>query len=267
MGITHLVARESTDTNLVDEHPACEPVIDDAAPFMTPAQRTGREAHQREGSDRRIRSMTADTGHTCRVTTGSPLDVVTYGSGLPSEAELRLCGDLSGGRRAVELGVSDERNSIAFATLGAKAIAVDPDPERIASLRRTATERGLHIECHVGELADLGFVTSGSVEVVVAHRTLAEVDDLGRLLRQVHRVLRPSHSFVLAIAHPFHALIDELGHGRVPTPYGEAERTIGDWFVALNRTNFRVDTMLELGSTPGTPAPSTLILRAHKEGS
>jgi 16S rRNA U1498 N3-methylase RsmE len=43
-------------------------------------------------------------------------------------------------------------------------------------------------------------------------------------------------------------------------------RTIGDWFIHLSRANFRVDQILELGVSDITPVPTTLILRARKEG-
>jgi hypothetical protein len=35
MGIADLLARDASDTNLVDEHPARQPVVDDAAAFRT----------------------------------------------------------------------------------------------------------------------------------------------------------------------------------------------------------------------------------------
>ena len=57
---------------------------------------------------------------------------IIYGSGIPDDRELRLCGDVTDGWRAVELGVSPWRNAVTFAANGAKAIAVDPDPERLA---------------------------------------------------------------------------------------------------------------------------------------
>jgi len=43
----------------------------------------------------------------------------------PDDRELRLCGDISGGKRAIELGISRHQNAIAFALAGAKSIAVD----------------------------------------------------------------------------------------------------------------------------------------------
>lgn len=211
---------------------------------------------------RRIPSPVTTARHTVHVTGARNHTIITFGSDLPGDDELRLCGDLAGGRRAIELGVSDNINAIAFALAGAKSIAVDPDPTRIESLRATAASHDLHIECHVAELADLGFATSGSVELVVADHTLVDVDDLGRLLRQVHRVLKPSHPFVLAVEHPFDEVIRDDTRS-----YGTGARTVGEWFTALARANFRVDTVHELGTNGEHRAPTTLVLRARKEGS
>lgn len=185
---------------------------------------------------------------------------ISYGPGTPGDDELRLCGDVSDGKRAVELGISPWFNSIAFARAGAKAIAVDPDAERIAETRRRAADAEVPVQCMETDFADLGEITSGTCEVVLAAQTIGGVDDLGRLLRQVHRVLKPSMPFVISMSHPFAAV--SADH-----PYGTAERTLGSWFTALNRANFRVDHVLELGASSSTPAPTTLILRARKEGS
>jgi hypothetical protein len=50
-------------------------------------------------------------------------------------------------------------------------------------------------------------------------------------------------------------------------PYGTGARTIGEWFTALTRSNFRIDQLHELGATAHSPAPAALVLRARKEGS
>jgi len=192
--------------------------------------------------------------------TGTVAANITYGTGVPGDAELKLCGDVSDGRRAVELGVSEWFNSLVFASAGAKAIAVDPDPERISELRRRADAAEVTVQCIEADLADLGDITSGTCDVVVAAQTVNGVDDLGRLLRQVHRILIPSMPFVIALPHPFDAVSAEH-------PYGAHVRTVGDWFTALGRANFRVDQLRELGVGPGQAVPTTLILRARKEGS
>ena len=146
---------------------------------------------------------------------------VTYGAGVPGDDELHLLGDVAGGRRVVELGIAG--NAVALAEAGAKAIALDPDPDRIADLRGDAARAGVSVECHHGELADLGFAPSGTIDVVVANHTLDDDPDLGRTLRQVHRVLKPGAPFVLAMAHPFAAvgttrrpLRRRPAHGRRP---------------------------------------------------
>jgi SAM-dependent methyltransferase len=191
---------------------------------------------------------------------------IRFGRDIPDDRELRLCGDISDGKRALELGVSRELNAIAFALAGAKAIAVDPSADRIAEVRAAAAKAEVSVECHQSDLADLGFATSASTSLVVANHTLTDVDDLGRLLRQVHRVLRASHPFVISVPHPFAGVHTSDQYGSKVHPYGSVGRTIGDWFVHLGRANFRVDQILELGVSEISPVPTTLVIRARKEG-
>jgi SAM-dependent methyltransferase len=191
---------------------------------------------------------------------------ISFGRDIPDDNELRLCGDLSDGRRALELGISRDQNAIAFAHLGAKSIAVDPDADAVEALRQLAAKAEVTVECHVTDLADLGFATSGSIAAVVANHTIIEVDDLGRLLRQVHRVLKASHPFVISMPHPFAGVHSTDEYGSKVVPYGTVGRTIGDWFIQLSRANFRVDQILELGVSEISPVPTTLVLRAMKEG-
>ena len=186
---------------------------------------------------------------------------VSYGAGIPGEDRLRLIGDVSG-HRVIELGIAG--NGVALARLGAKAIALDPDPDRIADLRAAATTAGVAVECHRGELADLGFAPSGTIDVVIASHTLDHEDDLGRTLRQVHRVLKPGAPFVIAMGHPFADLTGPAAAGR---RYGDDRRTIGDLLTALARTNFRIEAFHELGMDEATPAPTTLVVKTRKEGS
>ena len=108
--------------------------------------------------------------------------------------------------------------------------------------------------------------TSGSVSLVVANHTLAEVDDLGRQLRQVHRVLKASHPFVLSMPHPFAGVHSNDEYGSKVLPYGTVGRTIGEWHMHLSRANFLVDHIVELGVSEISPVPTTLVLRARKEG-
>ena len=74
----------------------------------------------------------------------------------------------------------------------------------------------------------------------------------------MHRILIPSMPFVVSVTHPFSVVSDA-------TPYGVTARSISDWFTSLGRSNFRVDRVDEVGSSGNVP--STLIMRARKEGS
>jgi SAM-dependent methyltransferase len=201
-----------------------------------------------------------------RQTGGVTTPAIRFGRDLPDEHELRLCGDIGDGKRALELGVSREQNALAFATAGARAIAVDPDPDKIEALRTAAAAAEVTVQGIVSELADLGQISSASLDLVVADHTLVDVDDLGRLLRQVHRVLKSARPFVISVPHPFAGVHSSDEYGSKVLPYGTVGRTIGDWFIHLSRANFRVDQILELGVSDISPVPTTLILRAHKEG-
>lgn len=196
---------------------------------------------------------------------------VWFGRGVADDGEFRLCGDVRG-KRVIELGVAEvpaqvPPNAVTLAAAGAKAIAIDPSGARIAELRRRADEAEVRVECHQGELADLGFATSGSVDLVVATQTLDDVDDLPRLLRQVHRVLRPEASFVVSLTHPIHAMFD-AGNPAPQRRYGTTARSISELFMNLERSNFRLDVVHELFPITARDAlvPSVLLVRARKQG-
>ncbi|MFZ4719773.1 MAG: class I SAM-dependent methyltransferase [Ilumatobacteraceae bacterium] len=190
---------------------------------------------------------------------------IWYGANVADESELRLCGDLAG-KRVIELGIAPSPNSLLIAQAGAKTIALDPDPQAIAALRATAERHEVRVECHQGELADLGFATSGSVDLVIASHSLAAVDDLPRLLRQVHRVLKPGTPFVVAMTHPVSAMLSADHH--LQYIYGGNSRSFSELYLAFDRSNFRIDMMFELNDRRARDpiAPSVLVMRARKQG-
>lgn len=210
-----------------------------------------------------IRQVSPHSRHTGEVTTTAP--TIWYGDAVADETDLRLCGDVNG-KRVIELGVAPPgTNAVEFAVHGAKSIAVDPSPDRIADVRRAAEASEVHVECHVGEMADLGFATSGSVDLVVCSHRLGDVEDIARLLRQVHRVLRPEAPLIVAVTHPAHAMLDAGGE-RVERPYGQGAFAVSRVLTALLRADLRVDVVHELRSRPDALVPSTLVIRARKLG-
>lgn len=216
-------------------------------------------------------------------------DVVTYGPAIPDEAKLRLLGDVSG-KRVLDLGCGAGRNAIALARAGARIIAADEDADQIGAARAAIDDADVRVELHHVPLAELAFLRADTIDAVVSVYALAGVADIGRVFRQVHRVLRPEHTFVLSLPHPTFALVDpgdpdglRIRRSAFDTqPYGlddpragTLSRSTSDVFVELSRAGFRVDHLLEPQATDDggphwAPAmaqiPATLIIRARKEG-
>jgi ubiquinone/menaquinone biosynthesis C-methylase UbiE len=162
------------------------------------------------------------------------------------EDHLHLLGDIAG-RKVLELGFAESCSAVELASLGAVVIAVDPSIARVDAVRKVANDEGVRLELHHGELADLAFVRADTVDVVVVDGALDIVNDPDRLLRQSNRVLRSDGLLLLAVRHP----------AAGPGSYF-AGRTFGSLFASLQRTNFRIDTILE-------PEP-VLVVRARKLG-
>ncbi len=192
---------------------------------------------------------------------------IWYGPHVADDSELRLCGDTAG-KRVVELGMSGAPtpNSIVMAQAGAKAICVHPDAQAIAAVRAAAERAEVTVQCHHGDLADLGFATSASCDLVLASHSLAGVDDMPRLLRQVHRVLKPGAPFVMAMQHPVAAM---FGHDTTAQyAYGMVTPTFAELLMSFERSNFHLDQIHELNDrrVRDPLTPSVLVLRARKQG-
>jgi SAM-dependent methyltransferase len=220
-----------------------------------------------------------------------PTDVVSYGADVPREDTLKLLGNVEG-KRMLDLGCGCGHNAIALARQGAKVIGVDESSDQVAAARAACEREGVKVELHHAPLAELAFLRADTIDGAVSACGLAPIEDIDRVFRQVHRILRPEMPLVLSFPHPAYALVDpEDPDARVRRSYWETApisadgddhpsdvpRTINAIFTSLGRANFRVDTVLEPEPTRGdprgpfwTPAmellPATLIIRARKLG-
>ena len=218
---------------------------------------------------------------------------VRLGPGLTDETLSRLVGG-GEGRRVLELGCGDGSNAIALAKQGARVIVVDSSAARLGVARNHAEEHDVRIEFHHGDLADLAFVRADQIDVCLAVYSLAEVGDVSRVFRQVHRVLKPEAPLVCSFPHPAFAMFDPTAPDplRVAHPYDQSgprswelgndtitdhPRTVGEIFTTLHRSSFVVDQLLEPTAPERAPrsasftdaarfVPATLIVRARKQG-
>jgi SAM-dependent methyltransferase len=224
---------------------------------------------------------------------GDPGGAVVYGSELPNETDLKLLGPVEG-RRVLDLGCGSGRNAVALAQLGAKVIGVDEAPDVLHAARERCDAAAVRVELHQAALAELAFLRSDSIDAALSVMALASADDLARVLRQVHRVLKPEAPFVCSVPHPAFAMLDPAADDplRIARAYddraartwelADAEitdhpRTFADLFTAFQRANFRIDQVIE--PTAAAPSgrdttwadamrtvPATLLLRARKQG-
>jgi len=225
----------------------------------------------------------------------SPINggAVLYGADLPTEADLRLLGNVEASR-VLDLGCGTGHNAVVLAQQGAKVIAVDPSADRIGQARDRADAAEVRVELHQAGLAELAFLRSDSVDVALSVMALATVDDLARVFRQVHRVLKPEAALVCSFPHPAFAMFDPTGPDplRLAHPYDQTAprswelgndtitdhpRTVGEIFTTLHRSSFVVDQLLEPTAADKAPrsttftdgarfVPATLIVRARKQG-
>jgi SAM-dependent methyltransferase len=195
----------------------------------------------------------------------------------------------------LELGCGGAQCSIAFAKQGATAIGVDFSAQQLAFARRLCEREDVRVELRQGDLADLAFLRADSMDLVFSSYAFGYVDDLNRVFRQVHRVLKIGAPLVFSLPHPASGMFD--GDGPDPlavrrsyfdqTPV-EQERggvaftvfphTFADIYLGLARSSYRVDLVLEPEPVPSGRrsqewsdaflyVPRTMIVRARKEGS
>jgi SAM-dependent methyltransferase len=222
-----------------------------------------------------------------------PTNVAHYGPDIGTEADYRLLGDLKG-KRVLELGCGAAQCSIAFAKQGATAIGVDSSASQLAHGRRLCEAEDVRVELRQGDLADLAFLRADSIDLVFSAYAFGYVEDLNRVFRQVHRVLKVGAPLVFSLPHPAYSMIDDDSEpgllvrrsyfDRRPIDFkwggfdfSAYHHTFADLYMGLNRASYRVDMIVEPEPVPGAPrgwhwrdamayVPRTLIMRARKEG-
>jgi SAM-dependent methyltransferase len=216
-------------------------------------------------------------------------DVVSYGPGFGTEDDYRLLGPLQG-KRFLDLGCGGAQSAIAAAKQGAIAIGVDISVEQLGYAKRLIEQEEVKVELKHGDLAELAFQRADSVDIVFSAHAMQYVPDLNRVLRQVHRVLKPSGTLVFSLPHPVSVVTgrkdplnraDQLsiepdsqavvrsyfdnssiedGSGLV-----EYHRTTSEIFIGLIRSGYRIDSIHEPDLGDGSRLPQALIIRARKE--
>jgi SAM-dependent methyltransferase len=217
--------------------------------------------------------------------------VVSYSPDIPTEAELRLLGDLKG-KRVLDLGCGGGQAAITFAKQGARPLGVDYSATQLAWARRLAEAEEVRVEFRQGDLAELAFVRADSLDLVFSADVFQYVEDLDRVFRQTHRVLKVGAPLVFSVPHPAYQMLRGDGSGSddgdgsaVDADLGappslrrayfdrsplmrrrdaggesvvltEYPRTLGDLYAGLARASYRVELVLEPPLISGPHSPT-----------
>ncbi len=99
------------------------------------------------------------------------------------------------GKKTLDVGCGGGLLAEEFARLGCVVTGVDPSEKSLETARDHARQEGLAIEYRQGVGEDLPF-PAGAFEIVYCCDTLEHVNDLGKVIGEISRVLKPGGIFL-----------------------------------------------------------------------
>lgn len=116
--------------------------------------------------------------------------------------------DRTGGQVVLDIGGGTGGFAVQVARSGHSVTVVDPSPDALAALGNRASEAGVVVTGHQGDLSTLlDVVEPGSVDVVLCHGVLEVAPDPVAALEVLARVLRPGGTLSLLVAQRHAAVI------------------------------------------------------------
>jgi SAM-dependent methyltransferase len=191
--------------------------------------------------------------------------LVHYGPLAPTEAELRLLGNVRG-LHILELGCGGGQCSIAFARQGATVTGVDISPEQLRFAHERMVEAGVAVDWRLADATRLTGFEANSWDLVFATAVLHYVTPLASCLAECWRVLRPQGRLVFSVDHPVrNAFFDEEEQELSPyavrsyfdprplrwrfpgvgTPMRNNHYTIAGWLDYLHQAGFQLTRLVE----------------------
>ena len=195
---------------------------------------------------------------------------ITYGALAPTEAELKLLGDLAG-RSVLDLGCGGGQNAVACALAGAEVTAVDLSAAQLAYGQELAAAHQVSIRFIQGDAANLAKLVEPGIDLILAIQLFQYVEDLAPALTACRDVLRPGGHLVISLDHPIRNCFYDMEEGEMVgyparsyfatdpltwafapgTPMRSFHRPLFSWFVSLREADLSLERVLE----PPVPAP------------
>jgi SAM-dependent methyltransferase len=180
------------------------------------------------------------------------------------EADAQLLGAVRGAD-VLEIGCGAAQCARWLRTDGARALGIDLSAAQLTHARRLDERTGVRVPAVVADAAALP-VADGAFDLAFsAYGALPFVADVGAVLREVHRVLRPGGRFVFSVSHPIRwCFPDDPGPGGLTArdsyfdrrpyveydadgalSYVEHHRTIGDWVAEIVDAGLALEQIVE----------------------
>jgi SAM-dependent methyltransferase len=142
--------------------------------------RMSHEAHNRRAWDALVRERQRHT---------KPARDEDFADALASINADGWLGASIAGKRVLCLAAGGGRQSALYAAAGAIVTVVDLSPAMLALDREVAAERGLDIRAIEASMDDLSMLLTGEFEIVVQPVSTCYVPDVGRVYREIARVV------------------------------------------------------------------------------
>ncbi|QYJ04727.1 methyltransferase domain-containing protein [Nocardioides panacisoli] len=155
----------------------------------------------------------------------------------------------------VDIGGGTGGSAVRIAEMGHRVAVVDPSPDALAALSQRASQAGVEVAAHQGDVSELvDVVGSDSADLVLCHGVLEVVDPADGLAR-IREVLRPRGHLSLLVAQRHAAAIakavsghlqsalDLLGDGGDDVARGTHRFTAEEVTALLTAAGFTVDAL------------------------
>ncbi len=244
MAITHRphLPRHTRDHQTTVTRLACFATVEASRPTRRPVDAETTERANRADWDRTADEYQAEHGEFL-----GDARFVWSPEGL-DEADVHLLGEVTG-RRVLEVGCGAAQCARWLTSQGAEAVGVDLSYRQLQHARRLDEATGTSVPTVCGTASRLPFADGSFDLACSAYGALPFVADVGAVMAEVSRVLRPGGRWVCSVTHPVRWVLpdDPTAEGlhvvrsyfdRSPyvetddcgaVTYVEHHRTVGDW--------------------------------------
>lgn len=174
------------------------------------------------------------------------------------------------GVRALDAVCGNGARAAALARRGANVSIMHSDEHALNDMFQKFTMEGLHADLVVGTPDARSDLPEESFDLVTGGEELLGVEDLGKALLNIQRVMRPGGALVLTLPHPLLTAGSSITDGRGgrqiivkdyfggPVGAGEANRTLSEYVNPLAKAGLVIESLLE-------PRPPERLRKVGKE--